>query len=607
MVITVTLNHRFRSMSWLLRANAVVASFAVAACGDDTSSTGGPSDSSSSGDTDPTNPTDPTADTSAGMTVGESSSSSGEESSSSGGESSSSGGEESSSGSESTGPGETCGNDAIDGDEVCDGDALADETCVSQGFDGGTLACADDCSALDVTGCFDMECGNGTVEGEELCDGEDLNAQNCQTQGFPGGDLVCNADCAGFDTSACLDMLCGNGTREGDEACDGGDLGGETCVSQGQPDGVLGCTLDCSGFDYLGCGNPCLDENIGGALGSPVAMGDTTGEDNDLDGSCGLAGGNDHVMLFTAPSDGVYIFDTNGSGYDTKIQLFSDCSTELVCDDDGGDGTQSLIVANLTAGQAVLVVVDGYNANVGSWVLNITQPVCGDGVIGIGEVCEPGDVNGSTCESAGFPGGGVLACGPGCGAFDTVGCDPQGSGDCCASHDTAGCDDLTCQDAVCAQDPTCYNGAWGLGCAFIAQGAAECDGVGGTCDVVIDCEDEDLAGAVGDAVTSGNTAAEDNDFDATCGGSGGNDRTIEFVAPAAGTYVFSTAGSDYDTKLSLLANCDPLSQLACNDDFDFTPQSQLTIDLALGQAILVVVDGYNGATGNWVLNITPPA
>ena len=49
------------------------------------------------------------------------------------------------------------------------------------------------------------------------------------------------------------------------------------------------------------------------------------------------------------------------------------------------------------------------------------------------------------------------------------------------------------------------------------------------------------------------------------------------------------------------------SQLACNDDFDFTPQSQLTIDLALGQAILVVVDGYNGATGNWVLNITPPA
>jgi hypothetical protein len=606
MVVAVTLNHRFRSLSWILRANAVAASFAVAACGDDTSATDGPSDSSSTGD-DPTNPSDPTADPSADTTVGESSSSGSGESSSSGpGEESSSSGGESSSGSESTGPAETCGNDAIDGDEVCDGDALADETCASQGFDGGTLACADDCSALDVSGCFNMDCGNGIAEGDEACDGDDLAAQNCQTQGFPGGVLVCNPDCGGFDTSGCLNMLCGNGTREGEEACDGQDLGVETCLSQGQPDGVLGCALDCTSFDYLGCGNPCLDENIGSAIGAAVAMGDTTGDDDDINGSCGLMGGNDHVMLFTAPADGNYVFDTFGSGYDTKMQLFSDCSTEIVCNDDSGGILQSQVFTNLDAGQAVLVVVDGYNGNAGSWVLNITQPVCGDGVVAVGEPCEPGDIAGQTCEAQGFPGGGVLDCAADC-SFDTAGCSAQGSGDCCIVDDTAGCDNLACQDAVCAVDPSCCNGPWDGGCTFIALGAAECEGIGGACDQGIDCEDEDIVSAVGPAVASGNTAAEDNDFDGSCGSAGGNDRTIEFTPPATGTYVFDTFGSGYDTKLSLFAGCDPLSELVCDDDSGGTAQSEVTFDLTAGQGILVVVDGYNAATGDWVLNITPPA
>jgi hypothetical protein len=46
-----------------------------------------------------------------------------------------------------------CGNDAIDGDEVCDGTALDGEDCATQGFDGGDLACAADCAAFDTSSC----------------------------------------------------------------------------------------------------------------------------------------------------------------------------------------------------------------------------------------------------------------------------------------------------------------------------------------------------------------------------------------------------------------------------------------------------------------------
>ena len=35
----------------------------------------------------------------------------------------------------------TCGDDAITCDEVCDGTRLGGESCFSQGFDSGTLAC----------------------------------------------------------------------------------------------------------------------------------------------------------------------------------------------------------------------------------------------------------------------------------------------------------------------------------------------------------------------------------------------------------------------------------------------------------------------------------
>jgi hypothetical protein len=47
-------------------------------------------------------------------------------------------------------------------------------------------------------------CGNGVLESGEVCDGADLRGQTCVSQGFSGGTLACNAGCGAFDTSGCV-------------------------------------------------------------------------------------------------------------------------------------------------------------------------------------------------------------------------------------------------------------------------------------------------------------------------------------------------------------------------------------------------------------------
>lgn len=46
-------------------------------------------------------------------------------------------------------------------------------------------------------------CGNSLIESPEVCDGTNLGGQTCVTQGFTGGTLSCNASCSAFVTTAC--------------------------------------------------------------------------------------------------------------------------------------------------------------------------------------------------------------------------------------------------------------------------------------------------------------------------------------------------------------------------------------------------------------------
>jgi len=50
-------------------------------------------------------------------------------------------------------PAPACGNNTIELGEVCDGTDLGGETCITKGFDSGTLACAGNCLSFDTTEC----------------------------------------------------------------------------------------------------------------------------------------------------------------------------------------------------------------------------------------------------------------------------------------------------------------------------------------------------------------------------------------------------------------------------------------------------------------------
>jgi len=105
----------------------------------------------------------------------------------------------------------TCGDGDIALTEACDGNQFGGETCVSLGFGGGVLSCADDCSALDTSGCQALpSCGDGEQNGGEQCDGNDFGGNSCITQGFDMGTLDCTASCV-LDVSDCEDDLTGCG------------------------------------------------------------------------------------------------------------------------------------------------------------------------------------------------------------------------------------------------------------------------------------------------------------------------------------------------------------------------------------------------------------
>lgn len=92
-------------------------------------------------------------------------------------------GAEATDGTSTTGPDAVCGNGVIDVGEECD-DA------------GESAACDLDCTLA--------ECGDGSLNATagEICDGDALAGESCETLGWVVGSLVCDAGC-GYDTADC--------------------------------------------------------------------------------------------------------------------------------------------------------------------------------------------------------------------------------------------------------------------------------------------------------------------------------------------------------------------------------------------------------------------
>ena len=133
-------------------------------------------------------------------------------------------------------------------------------------------------------------------------------------------------------------------------------------------------------------GQSCSAGSCGGCSTVPLttttAAGTTTGTANAFSPPMGCvtaplgSNANDVAFTYTAPAAGMYTFDTIGSTFDTILTVLTGCSgTSLGCNDDEGPGMyQSRVSVSLTAGQAIVIVVDGYGTEVGSYLLHVTPP-----------------------------------------------------------------------------------------------------------------------------------------------------------------------------------------------------------------------------------------
>lgn len=84
-----------------------------------------------------------------------------------------------------------------------------------------------------------------------------------------------------------------------------------------------------------------------------------------------------------------------------------------------------------------------------------------------------------------------------------------------------------------------------------------------------------------------------NAFSASCGGDASPDTAFEFTAPATTYYRVTTAGSGFDTVLSVRApSCSASAvEYACNNDTGGLPSSEVIVPIDQDERVLIVVDG----------------
>jgi len=252
-------------------------------------------------------------------------------------------------------------------------------------------------------------CGNGLLDpGEQCDDGNATNGDGCSsTCSVEPGSNNC---CAAATTAGCDDSVCQACVCSLDSFCCGV-AWDSSCASLST--GL--CAPSCACSPSAGPGPACAFTDLGMTLPVSVA-GTTSGAPNSLGGSaCGMlvahltilpgGGGSaspDVEYQWTAPRTATYAIDTFGSAFDTVLSVRDGtcAGNELACNDDA-IGVQSEVQLALRAGQAVMVIVEGYGWSSGPYALHIDRaPTCGDGVLDPGEECDDDNVAGGDGCSA---------------------------------------------------------------------------------------------------------------------------------------------------------------------------------------------------------------
>ena len=388
--------------------------------------------------------------------------------------------------------------------------------------------------------------------------------------------------------------------------------------------------ITCVQTGVLGGEGSCPEGDASSALGEAVFSGNSLQAGFDFELSCAGDASPDRAFQWTAPEAGAFTFDTDGSSFDTLLAaLDTECAgEEVACNDDSDDvgPLRSSFTLLLEEGDTVILVVAGYDYSAyGDFQINISME----------ELTEP-DPMALTRERAALDRADTARCACDMGTFETTD-ECEAFGDAPATYEScvdtayttnyssagspvtcqaelaetyadcveaAGCDSETidnCEIAYvfsdeCLDPPAAYGEAVSMCADTTITGAAP-----SVCP-----ENVEGSTATGDAVFSGTTVLGGDDLTLSCGSGGSADRVYQWTATDAGTYVFDTAGSTFDTVLALQDACDG-ADTACNDDAEggaLGTLSSLTATLTAGQTVFVVVEGYSTtAAGEFQINI----
>ena len=332
--------------------------------------------------------------------------------------------------------------------------------------------------------------------------------------------------------------------------------------------------------------------------------------------SCGGSFAPERSYAFTADAPGVYTFDTFGSSFDTVLYLLDeDCDgRELACSDDIESTSASGVVLELHAGQTVTVGVDGAPGQRGPFDLTVGRlgGSCPDDDLGAhspatisASTIGAQNTTGSTCGGWFAPDLSYAWQAPfgGLFRFDTIGSDfdtvlSVRDGECegaeLACNDDRGFGDPSSEVTLALQADQAV--------VVIVGGMGHDSGAAVLNITELGCPEIDMGDEL-PHVQMGTLSGATDKLAGSCGTPDAVDRTLGWTAPADGRYVFDTYGSNFDTVLYARdGNCTG-EELACNDDAGGTIQSRIVLDLVEGQSIVLVVEGFAGSSGNWVLNI----
>ena len=224
-------------------------------------------------------------------------------------------------------------------------------------------------------------CGDGAVGATEDCEADVDIGFGCSAVGFETGELACDADCS-FDTTGCA----------GSERChDARDNDG---------DGAVDCRdSDCDTACASSCASPVLLED-----GESVAS-STEARANEIEASCADSPSGPEVVFQVMPEVtgklDIVIASRQLLTVSTR-QTCPDVASEAAC---GSFQEQGLLSADVTAGQAVFVVVEGYDTGaVGNFTLAATSRpanLCGDAFVDELEQCDDGALrDGDGCSAS---------------------------------------------------------------------------------------------------------------------------------------------------------------------------------------------------------------